>query len=80
MTQFNVYYDDDIEIVVDKFLRALKDFANVTLDYDDDGAMEIEITPKITDTAEYINIFFDAYERTYQQLSEGAPTMLLASM
>ena len=47
---------DDIAIAIDRFRNALKDFV------DDDGAAEIEITPKITDTVKYISEFFDAYE------------------
>ena len=50
MAQFNVCCDDDIKAAVDRFCRALKDFVNVALVYDDGGAME------------NISEFFDVYE------------------
>ena len=43
---FNVYYDDDIENVIDKFCRAPETFVNIDIEYDDDGIAEITLSSK----------------------------------
>ena len=59
-TSFNIYYDDDIEVVINKFCSALESFVNVNIEYDDDGIAKVTLSPKQNpDPIEFFSSFFD---------------------